>query len=128
MREVKFSFCFVLILFDRLDLTSIYYDEHHCLTVQTRTHLYTFCLRRRECIPRKAYCTKWSLAQKECQLLKNHSQLLTIDNEQERILISDIIENYYHETRLTFNGSSYRYFQLADFLWIDGIQQGNIRN
>jgi hypothetical protein len=125
MRKVSLIL-FVLILSYELDLTSIYYDEHHCLTVQTRIHLYTFCLRRQECIPRQAFCTKWSRAQKECQLLKNHSQLLTIDNEQERILITDIIENYYHETRLTFNGSSYRYFQLADFIWIDGVQQGNI--
>lgn len=84
-------------------------------------------MRRQECIPRKAYCTKWSRAQQDCQLLKNQSQLLTIENEQERILITDITENYYYETRLTFNGSSYRYFKLADFLWIDGIQQDNNR-
>jgi len=40
------------------------------------------------------------------------------------MLITDIIKDYFNETRLTFNGSSYRYYQLADFLWIDGIQQG----
>lgn len=105
------------------DSTSIYYDEDHCLTVQSRTHLYTFCLRRQECFPRKAYCTKWSQAQQKCQLNKNNSQLLTIDNQAEQTLINDIIERYHEETRLTFNGSSYQYFQLADFLWIDGIQQ-----
>lgn len=85
--------------------------------------MYTLCLRRQECIPRKAYCTKWSQAQKNCQLLKNYSQLLTIDNDDERRLITDIMQNYHEETRLTFNGSSYRYFLLADFIWIDGIQQ-----
>ena len=116
-----------LAFFDQIDLTSIYYDEDHCLTVQSRTHLYTLCLRRQECIPRKAYCTKWSQAQKNCQQLKNHSQLLTIDNEDERTLITDIVENYHYETRLTFNGSSYRYFLLADFIWIDGVQQGDRR-
>lgn len=108
----------------QVDLTSIYYDEEHCLTVQTRTYLYTLCLRRQECVPRKAYCTKWSQAQKNCQQMKNHSQLLTIDNDDERRLITDILDKYHEETRLTFNGSSYRYFLLADFIWIDGIQQG----
>jgi len=105
------------------DSTSVYYDEDHCLTVQSRTHLYTFCLRRQECIPRKAFCTKWSKAQQNCQIYKNNSQLLTIDNHAEQMLITDIVNNYLDETRLTFNGSSYRYFQLADFLWIDGIRQ-----
>jgi hypothetical protein len=107
-----------------LDLTSIYYDEHHCLTVQTHTHLYTFCLRRQNCTLKQSFCTKWSHAQKDCQLLKNQAQLLTIDNENERLLITDIVNNYFNETRLTFNGSSYRYYRLADFIWIDGIQQG----
>jgi hypothetical protein len=114
----------VCVLLNQLDLTVIYYDEHHCLTVQTRTHIYTFCLRRQNCTLRKAYCTKWSRAQKDCTILKNHAQLLTIDNEQERLLVSDIMKNYLYETRLTFNGSSYRYYKLADFLWIDGVRQG----
>ncbi len=105
------------------DLTSIYYDEHHCLTVQTRSHLYTFCLRRQNCPLRKSYCTKWSQSQQDCTLLKNQAQLLTIDNEQERILVTDIMKDYFDETRLTFNGSSYPYYKLADFIWIDGIQQ-----
>ena len=93
------------------------------MIAQTRSHLYTFCLRRQECEPKKAYCTRWSKAQKNCQSLK-HSQLLTIENEQERMLVTDLMETYHHETRLTFNGSSYRYFRLADFVWIDGIRQG----
>jgi hypothetical protein len=38
------------------------------------------------------------------------------------------MNNYLYETRLAFNGSSYRYYNLADFLWIDGIQQGKIIN
>jgi hypothetical protein len=49
---------------------------------------------------------------------------MTIDNDQERMLVTQIINDYYDETRLNYNGSSYRYYRLADFLWIDGIQQG----
>ena len=124
MRRVSSQFISLLIQSFLLDLTVIYYDEHHCLTVQTRTHLYSFCLRRQNCTLRKAYCTKWSRAEKECKILKNHAQLLTIDNDQERRLVSDIMDIYFNETRLTFNGSSYRYYKLADFLWIDGIRQG----
>lgn len=90
--------------------------------------MYTFCFRRQNCAPRQAYCTKWSQAQKNCQLLIDQSQLLTIDNQQERLLITDVLKKYINETRLTFNGSSYQYFQLADFLWIDGIQKGNKKN
>ena len=88
--------------------------------------MYTFCLRRQECLARKAFCTKWSQAEKECRSMA--SQLLTIDNDDERILITDIMDNYSYEARLAFNGSSYQYFQLADFLWIDGVQQGELRN
>jgi hypothetical protein len=114
------SGCFV---FD-LDSTAIYYDEHHCLTVQSLTHLYTFCFRRQTCEARKAYCTKWSQAQKECQSLKDNAHLLTIESEDERALITDIVDDYRYETRLTFNGSSYRYFVLTNYLWIDGVQKG----
>jgi hypothetical protein len=123
--EFTFSlFFFSLLFYYKLGDPSIYYDEHHCLTVQTHSHLYTFCLRRQNCIPKKAYCSKWSQAQQNCRILKNQAHLLTIENEQERKLITDIMQNNLHETRLTFNGSSYRYYELADFVWIDGIQQG----
>ncbi|CAF2853038.1 unnamed protein product [Rotaria sp. Silwood2] len=107
------------------NFTSIYYDEHHCLTVQTRSHLYSFCLRRQNCIARKAYCTKWSLARKDCTVLKNQAQLLTIENKQERTLVTHIMKHYLNETRLTFNGSSYLYYHLADFIWIDGVRQAD---
>ncbi|CAF3387940.1 unnamed protein product [Rotaria sp. Silwood1] len=107
------------------NLTSIYYDEHHCLTVQTHSHLYSFCLRRQNCTARKAYCTKWSQARRDCIILKNRAQLLTIENVQERKLITDIMKDYLNETRLTFNGSTYRYYELADFIWIDGVRQAN---
>ncbi|CAF3757932.1 unnamed protein product [Rotaria socialis] len=105
--------------------TSIYYDEHHCLTVQTRSHLYTFCLRRQNCTATKAYCTKWSQAQNDCKTLKKQADLLTIENDQERSLVTDIIQNYSHETRLTFNGSSYRFYHSSDFVWIDGVLQAD---
>ena len=122
----KFTFPsnYIFISSYRSDLTSIYYDEQHCLTVQTRSHLYTFCLRRQNCTFKKAYCTKWSQAQQDCTLFKNQAQLLTIDNEQERTLVTDMMKDYLHETRLSFNGSSYPYYELADFAWIDGIRQG----
>ncbi|CAF0771361.1 unnamed protein product [Rotaria sordida] len=107
------------------NLTSIYYDEHHCLTVQTYSHLYSFCLRRQNCTAPKAFCTKWSRAQKDCTILKNQAQLLTIENEQERTLIKDIMTNYLNETRLTFYGSSYRHYVLAHFIWIDGVRQAD---
>lgn len=109
---------------NNFDSIPIYYDEEHCLTAQTPSHLYTFCLRRQTCPLRQAFCTKWTQAKKNCQLLKDQSQLLTIDNQQERLLITDIVRKYHNETRLRYNGSSYRYFTLADFLWIDGIQNG----
>ena len=121
--EAHRSLTFVCFVFD-LDSTAIYYDEHHCLTAQSLTHLYTFCFRRQTCSPRKAYCTKWSQAQQECQSLKDNARLLTIENEQERALITDVVDDYRYETRLTYNGSSYRYFVLAHYLWIDGIQKG----
>ena len=79
----------------------IYYDEDHCLTVQSLTHVYTFCLRRQQCPLRQAYCTKWHQAEKICQTTKNQARLLTIDNSLEQSLVSDIIEKYWHETRLT---------------------------
>ncbi|UJR33001.1 hypothetical protein I4U23_020461 [Adineta vaga] len=105
--------------------TYMYYDEHHCLTVQTHSHLYSFCLRRQNCSEKRAYCTKWSEAQKDCRSMKNRAQLLTIENEYERMLITDIMKTYLNETRLAFNGSSYRFYEQADFVWIDGIQQAD---
>ncbi|CAF5180993.1 unnamed protein product, partial [Rotaria magnacalcarata] len=107
------------------NLTSIYYDEQHCLTVQTRSYLYTFCLRRQNCTETKAYCTKWSQAQNDCKILKNQANLLTIENDQERLLVTDIIQNYSHETRLAFNGSSYRFYHSSHFVWIDGVLQAD---
>lgn len=104
----------------------MYYDEHHCLSVETRSHLYSFCLRRQNCTEKQAFCTKWSEAQKHCQLIKNQAQLLTIENEQERNLVVDTINSYHNETRLVYNGSSYRYYGLADFVWVDGVQQRNL--
>ncbi|CAF0912575.1 unnamed protein product [Adineta ricciae] len=103
--------------------THLYYDEHHCLSVQTRSHLYSFCLRRQNCTEKQAFCTKWSEARKQCQLVKNQAQLLTIENESEQILVKDTINSYHNETRLVYDGSTYRYYDLADFVWIDGVQQ-----
>ena len=92
--------------------------------MQTQTYLYTFCFRRQMCHNRQAYCTKWIQAQKKCQSLDDQAQLLTIENLKERELITDIVDQYQSETRLAYNGSSYRYFRFADYMWIDGIQQG----
>ena len=57
-------------------------------------------------------------------MLSNHSHLLTIDNEPERVLVTDIIDDYRDETRMAYNGSVYRYYRLAEFIWIDGSRQG----
>ncbi|CAF1375263.1 unnamed protein product [Adineta steineri] len=104
--------------------TLIYYDEERCLNVESGSHIYTFCLRRQTCpLKKQAFCTKWTTAQEACQSLDKDSNLLTIDNEEERILITDIMKNYINETRLTFSGRSNQHYGFANFVWIDGIQQ-----
>ena len=60
-------------------------------------------------------------------MIKNQAQLLTIENEQERTLVKNTINSYHNETRLVYDGSTYRYYELADFVWIDGVQQRNLK-
>lgn len=117
-----------MIIFDyQLDSLTTYYDEQNCLTVETRTHIYSFCLRRQNCTGTQAFCTKWSQALKECATSKNDAGLLTIENDAERSLVTDIMKKYSYETRLTLNGSSYPYYKQSDFVWIDGVQQGYLK-
>ncbi|CAF1322714.1 unnamed protein product, partial [Didymodactylos carnosus] len=56
---------------------------------------------------------------------KKGADLLTIENDEERKLVTDITSIYLNESLLTYNGSTYKYYKLADFLWIDGVQQAD---
>ncbi|CAF1626839.1 unnamed protein product, partial [Didymodactylos carnosus] len=98
----------------------IIYDKDKCIVVQSSNNLYYFCFRRQNCTGTNAYCLKWIQAKNVCQY--KGGDLLTIETENERQFVSSIVIKYLNESLLTHNGSTYKNYQLAQYLWIDGVR------
>lgn len=105
------------------DDTIIFFDSNACLIARTQTHQYTFCFRRQSCQQSKtaAFCTTKTDAERICKQEKDGSDLLTIENDDEYQLISDIISRYANETVLNQNGLlTHKLNKPATWMWIDG--------
>lgn len=114
---------------DPLDDTIIFHDANSCLVARSRTHQYTFCFRRQACSlsQSSAFCTTRSLAEDACEREKNHSQLLTIENDDEYRLINEMVSLYSNETLLNMHGRlANKYIVRAQWMWIGGIRSKSI--